>query len=58
MMGALLCEECKRNKPMAKIAGKYYCYECGRKVIMEHLISQLRDLERRGIISFGTPQQA
>ncbi|MEM1690134.1 MAG: hypothetical protein QXG48_02735 [Thermofilaceae archaeon] len=49
---ALVCESCGRAKPLAKIAGKYYCYECGRRIVEEHIREQLKELERKGIIRF------
>ncbi|MEM0458274.1 MAG: hypothetical protein QXP94_06500 [Thermofilaceae archaeon] len=48
----LVCEGCGRAKPLAKIAGKYYCYECGRRIVQEHIQEQLKELERKGIIRF------
>lgn len=48
----LSCENCGRAKPLAKIAGKYYCYECGRKIVESHIYDQLKELERKGILRF------
>ena len=50
MNANVVCEGCGRAKPLAKIAGKYYCYDCGRKVVEEHILSQLKELEKRGVI--------
>lgn len=55
--GGIVCDECKHAKPLAKINGRYYCYECGRKRVEEHIVLQLRDLERRGLIRLNLVQK-
>lgn len=47
---SVVCEGCGQAKPLAKITGKYYCYDCGRKIVEEHILSQLKELEKKGII--------
>lgn len=44
------CSVCGREEVLAKIAGKHYCYECGSKLVKEFILSQVRELERRGIV--------
>jgi len=30
------CSVCGSTKVMAKIAGKYYCFQCGSKIVISH----------------------
>ncbi len=50
----VVCEICGQAKPLAKLAGRYYCYECARKVLEEHILTQLKELERRGIVQLAS----
>lgn len=40
------CCVCGSREVLAKIGGKYYCAKCGRKVVMEHLLAQIKVLEK------------
>lgn len=44
------CSVCGAKKPLARIGGKYYCYECGSKLVREHIQSLLKELERKGLV--------
>ncbi len=50
MSGTPKCSVCGVNKPLAKIGGRYYCYDCGSKLVKEHILSLLKELERRGVV--------
>lgn len=43
----LRCSVCGAKKPLAKISGKYYCYECGSKLVKDHIFVLLKELEKR-----------
>jgi len=44
------CAACGRERVAAKILGKYYCYECGSKLVKEHIARLLKGLEKRGLV--------
>jgi tRNA(Ile2) C34 agmatinyltransferase TiaS len=44
------CSVCGARKPLAKIGGKYYCYECGSKLVREHILLLLKELEKKGLV--------
>ncbi|MCS7105209.1 MAG: hypothetical protein NZ954_06570 [Thermofilaceae archaeon] len=46
----IVCSVCGKATPIAKIAGKYYCFTCGNKIVKEHIVGLLKDLERKGFI--------
>lgn len=35
---------------MAKINGKYYCFECGAKIVNKHVKKLIEDLSKKGLI--------
>jgi DNA-directed RNA polymerase subunit RPC12/RpoP len=45
----LRCSVCGAKKPLAKISGKYYCYECGSRLVRGHISMLLKELEKKGL---------
>lgn len=45
------CSECGRRGALAKIRGKYYCYECGSRVVREHIQTLLQELRNKKLVS-------
>lgn len=43
------CSACGKEGATAKIGGKYYCYSCGSRVVKEHVLRLLKELERKGL---------
>ncbi len=43
------CSACGKEGATAKIGGKYYCYSCGSRVVKEHVLRSLKELERKGL---------
>lgn len=44
------CSVCGSRKVAAKIKGKYYCYECGARIMMEHVDRLIKELREKGLI--------
>ncbi|RLE62911.1 MAG: hypothetical protein DRJ49_02020 [Thermoprotei archaeon] len=51
MSEELKCSICGSKDVIALIEGKYYCFKCGSKIVERHVLKQLEELERRGIIA-------
>lgn len=45
----LRCSVCGAKKTLAKISGKYYCYECGSRLVRGHISMLLKELEKKGL---------
>ncbi len=44
------CSACGSRKVAAKIKGKYYCYECGARIMKEHVDRLIKELKEKGLI--------
>ncbi len=51
MESEVKCSVCGSKEVVALIDGKYYCFKCGSKVVEEHVLKQLREFEKRGMVS-------
>jgi len=47
------CAACGRQRVAAKILGKYYCYECGSRLVREHIARLLKELEKKGLVKIS-----
>jgi len=44
------CAICGSPNVMAKINGKYYCSNCGSKVVRENVLKQIESWKKAGLI--------
>lgn len=44
------CVVCGSPNVMAKINGKYYCSNCGSKIVRENVLRQIENWKRAGLI--------
>ncbi|MCD6208822.1 MAG: hypothetical protein J7J67_01345 [Thermoproteales archaeon] len=54
---AILCDICHKRKAIAKIEGKYYCYICGKRLILEKNLVLLRNLAKMGLIKLNSEEK-
>ena len=45
------CAICGSKDVVAIINGKYYCFKCASRIVKKNVLSQLHDLEKRGVVS-------
>jgi len=43
---------CGSKNVVAKIMGEYYCYECGSKIVDEHLTKLMEEFKKKGLAKF------
>ncbi len=53
----VLCDKCNKEKAIAKIEGKYYCYVCGKSLILEKNLILLRNLAKMGLIKLNSEEK-
>jgi len=46
------CVRCGSKNVVAKIMGEYYCYECGSKIVDEHLTKLMEEFKKKGLAKF------
>ncbi len=54
---AILCDICHKRKAIAKIEGKYYCYICGKRLILEKNLVLLRNLAKMELIKLNSEEK-
>jgi len=47
------CARCGRRNVIAKIMGKYYCYECGSRIVKEHILRVFEELRGKGLVKIS-----